>query len=197
MTSQYRNPLNFSPDTLKAAINSLKRIDKLLAGLQQVIDENQSGSEVDDNMKQSIMNAIQNFEESMCDDMNTPKAAAAMFQIINEAEKAMKQSKLSSSMALLVKESLYQIDKVFGLFYSPSPDYFKNESASTFSQQEDKLLQPDEIPHNIISLAKRRIELKSMKQYQEADSLRNEILGLGYIIKDRKDGNFDVFQKLN
>lgn len=111
---QYRNPLNFNPETLKAASQSLKRIDRLVASLQQRVATAQpstptAGSEaivaeaaVQKGVDSEGMSAaactgataaeaVRAFEAAMCDDLNTPRATAALFAIVSAAEKWLKR----------------------------------------------------------------------------------------------------------
>lgn len=52
----------------------------------------------------------------------------------------------------------------------------------------DQVLDEEEIPTEVLSLAEKRKEAKSGKDYALADQLREEIADLGWEIKDEKDG---------
>jgi len=109
VTSQYRNPLNFNAETLKSAKNSLKRIDKLVARLrsrasEEVVEsgssgsngssiENEAGGSSDMGQQLGLVgsSSLAAFERALCDDLNTPKAVAALFKIVGAAEKCFKQ----------------------------------------------------------------------------------------------------------
>ena len=52
----------------------------------------------------------------------------------------------------------------------------------------NQVLDEEEIPTEVLSLAEKRKEAKSGKDYALADQLREEIADLGWEIKDEKDG---------
>lgn len=52
----------------------------------------------------------------------------------------------------------------------------------------DQVLDEEEIPAEVLSLAEKRKEAKSGKDYALADQLREKIADLGWEIKDEKDG---------
>lgn len=196
MTSQYRNPLNFTPDTLKSALNSLKRIDKLIAALKGCISNSINDGNLD-NMETESASAIDAFEKAMCDDLNTPRASAALFSLIGVTEKSIKENRLSSLGASKVLDTINKIDKVFGILYDVPVAYFNNGSNNNILQNSGSLDEPlplDQIPVNVKELAEKRIEYKALKKYAEADSIRAELSELGYDVKDVK-GGYNIFQK--
>lgn len=48
----------------------------------------------------------------------------------------------------------------------------------------------DKIPTEVTRLATLRMKAKIQHDFETADKLRQEILGMGYVVKDKKDGNF-------
>ena len=53
-----------------------------------------------------------------------------------------------------------------------------------------------EIPENIVSLARNRVEYRNSGIWDKADMVRREIVSLGYTIKDNPDGTFELRRKL-
>ena len=210
VTAQYRSALNFNPDTLKSASNSLKRIDKLLANLAKVSSskcllESQPYSAEDlKNVPGELMSSIQAaqalFEEAMCDDLNTPRAAAALFMLVALGEKSLKSEteKLSASQAACIELAIMKMDRVLGVFYEVPRAYFAPtgdgqtlQSSSGASVREP--LTADQIPLNVAALAQKRSDLKAQKLFADADIVRAEVVALGYEIKDRKN-EFDIYK---
>jgi cysteinyl-tRNA synthetase len=232
VTSQYRSPLNFNPETLKAASNSLKRIDKLInnlkISLESVIDhtilkdellkkekydlspaENTdlsviSGGDTDfdlkvdnyikikdEEMDVSIKSALLLFEDSMCDDMNTPRAVAALFQIIGLGEKILKSGGITKNQINLVLQAIAKIDIVFGVLYDVPIAYF---NPKTIGKSDIKVpLNIDLVPENILSLANKRMDFKIAKDFANSDLIRKELTSLGYEVIDRKF-EFDIYE---
>ena len=202
-------------------MKSLKRIDKLVARLKAtaaVVDntgtydysigsvEGSIGmSEVEKETEVYCNNLITNFEKAMSDDLNTPRATAELFALINYSEKLYTSPTTSTTSTTtappssptatqchLLLSTIQKMDRVFGLFYSVPVDYFSNIplATSTGTGTGTDLT----IPNDVITLAEERIVAKANKQYKESDVLRDRISELGYIIKDKKDG-YDLVRK--
>jgi cysteinyl-tRNA synthetase len=191
--------LNFSPETLKAAINSLRRIDKAVAALESLSSATATGTlsgGEDSNIVSAANDALRGFEDAMCDDLNAPKASSHLFTVISLAEKAMKAKQLSASTAANLLRILRLMDTVYGLFYTiPEKNFSSTKSPSTIISNEEEVMVPlEKVPNEVLALANQRVELKKQKQYDKADQLRDELLANGYIVKDKKTG-FEIFQK--
>lgn len=245
VSAQYRNPLNFTPETFQAAINSLKRIDKLVGRLNDFIksigstsfgdskhinddDGNDDNGGVLHEHKVVINSIIALFEAAMCDDLNTPKAVAALFKLISEAENVIKRQQMCKSIAALYLDGINQMDQVFGVLYEVSADYFDESCSSSSSTTTDRRkgnnnnndgvvtsqyksldnakfgsnpIHPidceceseDIVISKVKQLASQRVDFKTKKMYKEADKIREEIIALGYGIKDVKD-NVDGYE---
>ncbi len=103
-------------------------------------------------------NYLKNFKERISDDLNTPMALSLLWDLV-------KDPNLSNADK---KATILDFDKVLGLD-------FENVVA-------------DEIPSEIIKLAKERQIAKSNKDYAKSDEIRNQIASLGYEVKDTEDG---------
>ena len=200
VTSQYRNPLNFNPETLKSASNSLKRVDKLIANLVKVqFVEGSSTKDIspdDEEFSTSVSSVIMSFEEAMCDDLNTPRAAASLFLLINIGEKFLKTGSTSRLQVALLLQAIRRMDMVFGVLYEVPKAYFSTSSSGSESSSTALIREPTDlsvVPPHVIALAQKRAEFKIQKLFAEADAIRAEITATGYEVKDRKN-EFDIYK---
>ena len=217
ITSQYRNPLNFNEETFPAAKNSLKRIDKVIHRIIQLITQNNHASAIGDEQisfplddNDEIRSKIEQYQEEMelffCDDLNTPRAMASFFQIVSVIERYLKQfnhdtnnisveAKHLITLQYLLKK-LGRFDEIFGfLFPQKSPNHSTDCNCSDSTAGKTSSSSPlTDIPEEVISLAQQRFQFKSEKKYSESDVLRQKILVLGYVIKDKKEG-YDLIRK--
>ena len=109
----------------------------------------------------------------MCDDFNTSKSISNLFGYFKSIKNKIKENDASA------KADVNQIRKTYELF-----ELFKHEPSKFIAENEVK----QEIPSNIKELAEKRWLAKQNKDFTLADSLRNELTKLGFIIKDSKDG---------
>ena len=115
------------------------------------------------------------FDDAMRDDLNTSKAISYLFNIFKEAREKL-QNNDKSVMATL--NSVINTYSLLGLF-KENPENFIN-MVDTKSEVE--------IPKEIKALAEKRWQAKKDRDFALADSLREEIQSLGYLVKDTRDG---------
>lgn len=150
LNAHYRKKLNFTFDTMDAAKVSYNR---LLATLQA-----HKASKV--KIDKAILEKYQNdFEESIFDDLNLPKALGILHTMIKEAK------------SKDIYEKAIEFDKVLGLKLESEPE------------KEER-----EIPENIIAIAEKRKIARENKDWAKSDELRDKISELGFTIKDIKGG---------
>jgi cysteinyl-tRNA synthetase len=141
LQTNYRSLANFTWEALVAAQNALKKLKNLFLDLGTDI-----GS-VSAHYKKV-------FTESLEDNLNTPKALATMWELVND-----KETLLADKHATLL-----EFDKVLGL------------GMDTWTR--------DEIPSEVLNLAQERNKARLSKDWAKSDVLRDQIKSLGYEIKD-------------
>jgi len=99
------------------------------------------------------------FHKAINDDLNMPLAMSIVWEVVKNPKKSKKLAEL-----------LDKFDTVLAL------------SLDKKSETQEK------IPEEVIKLAEERLKARQEKNWAESDRLRNEILALGYSIKDSKEG---------
>ena len=100
----------------------------------------------------------ENFHKAINDDLNMPLAMSVVWDVVKNPKKSKKLAKL-----------LDKFDTVLAL------------SLDKKSENQEK------IPEEVLKLAEERLKARQEKNWSESDRLRNEILALGYSIKDSKE----------
>lgn len=100
----------------------------------------------------------EDFHKAINDDLNMPLAMSIVWDVVKNPKKSKKLAEL-----------LDKFDTVLALSLNKKADV-------------------EEIPEKITMLAKQRLKARAEKNWAESDRLRDEILALGYSIKDSKDG---------
>jgi cysteinyl-tRNA synthetase len=198
VSSQYRNPLSFTEAAMGAAKGALKRMDNVMKQINEALegyDDGKGMPQGESDMTKIVAQELDNFEQALLDDLSTPRAAASLFGIIKVAEAEFKRHKkeekdgkpispLDSVGLYAVKSALEQMDKVFGVFYDVPNS--KNEDGSEVPDESDN--NNDSVPDQVMLLVQSRTAAKEAKNWELADSLRNQISELGYNVKDVKGG---------
>ncbi|CEL93242.1 unnamed protein product [Vitrella brassicaformis CCMP3155] len=207
--SNYRRPLNFSAAALQSARNSVRRLDafrrRLKAAAAQEAPHLQDLPSGDWNAQ--LINAssecVNDFEAHLLDDLNTPRAFAAMFKLIATCERALQecQGALLGEGLKGVSSALDRMDSVFGLWYDPvewggAPEDGTSEGETSETIRLDPRVDLPEMlegfPAEILLLVEERAKAKSVKDYQAADKLRTEIETLGFSVKDLSNGMIEL-----
>lgn len=156
LTAHYRSKLNFTWESLAAANQSLNRLYDFVRELK-----NPNLAKADYRGLASIVKS--QFERAIFDDLDTPKALAALWQFISDYRK--NPGKFNSKEVLGL---LYNFDRVLGLGL--------------------KNIKLEKIPVEIKKLASKREQTRKSKDWSKADKLRKEIELQGYEIKDTPEG---------
>lgn len=182
ISSQYRNPLSFTPDVLGASMKTVKRIDKVMNQINEVLEGKDVLNGVNSALVDNVVpKAMSNFETALLDDLSMPRAAASLFTIIKAAEKELKQGEGADLAGLTsARDAILQMDNIFGIFYTVPSSEEQSEEGN------------HEIPDEVSELVAQRTVAKEAKNWELADSLRARITELGFAVKDVKGGEPEV-----
>ena len=159
LQSHYGSPVDFSWEKMEEVKKAYDRIGIFMKKLDDVGDEETSEDEDFDYRKE--------FEATMDDDFNTPKALSVLFDMANECNRLIdsgaeeNRSILKAAMAFLK-----DVSDIFGI------QFFKETNVS---EEEEGLLQE-------------RIAARKNKDFKRSDELRNVLKSKGIIVEDTKDG---------
>jgi cysteinyl-tRNA synthetase len=114
------------------------------------------------------------FESSwtaLLEDLNASAALGELFGSLKKLEKRLVNDDLSESDKKICRQGLSVIVNAFG-WTLPEPDSLKKSV---------------EIPKDVKELAEQRWQAKCDNNWAESDRLRDEVIALGWIIKDGKE----------
>lgn len=176
LMTHYRQPLEYSEDKLKEATSALQRIYTFLDEVEHV-----QGSKKGKNMEKEICDMkehfIKEFESAMSDDFNTPKAVAAIFEIVRIGNTVI-ASKPDNETAERLKDVtafIFNIvSKVLGIMNHSAKDWYISNLKVPLDEVE--------------SLIAKRAEARKNKDFALADSIRAELTEKGVEIIDTIDG---------
>ena len=163
VNAHYRQGLNFAFTALEDARKSLERIDRCVDALTAAANGAAAGETPDWAVK-----CLDDFTAAVNDDLNTPKAFAALFELVRHAN-AQLQGGMPPAQAASVLDVFKRMDSVLGVI-------FFGKAAKA------------EVPAEIQALLDQRAEARKAKNWAESDRLRDEIAAAGWLVKDSKDG---------
>jgi cysteinyl-tRNA synthetase len=176
VSSQYRSALAFTEQCLTSARSTIKRLDALRMRLDAAI-----GTGGEKTIATAVAKAQEDFCHAMDDDLNTPRAAAAMFSLVNVSEKLLKAGTLGAEAAAAASACFVDFDRVFGIFYTP---ILNNETVATAA---DAPIAPELTPE-LASLLIDRKAAREAKDWGRADEIRDALATAGFTVVDTKGG---------
>jgi cysteinyl-tRNA synthetase len=160
----YRKQLNFTMDGLSGAQRSLERVKDFLFRLKTARLEKSSNPEI----AAAVQSARNQFEAALDDDLNTAQALAAMFELIRLGNVALAEGRIKEDDRKDLLGFFQTVDDRLAVV--PSVD----AAAQGDEQIEAKIAQRNEARRN--------------RDFALSDKIRNELLDMGVLIEDTKEG---------
>ena len=168
LKSQYRSPQEFNVNLLKESESTLNNLIDFTYG-------------VDSELKSKEVLDI--FEDSMNEDLNTPKMLGSLFKLINESD-TLNEQKLSE-----LKSSIKFVFNLLGF------DLIKVDNNQKTDEELTKFFKKYEIKFENVNQAvsefiNKREDLRKQKDFESADKMRESILGIGISLEDGTDSGW-------
>jgi cysteinyl-tRNA synthetase len=166
LTSHYRSKLPFSPDRLEEAGKRCERIRNGLRALDAAIAA--PGEGIVPELTAALSEGRRDFFAQLDDDFNTPAAFAAIDGILRVTNQVVEGHRPGVDQLREAKSVLLSLLDVFAL---------------------TTLDAPDEVPDDVLALAREREAARAAKNWAESDRLRHAIQDRGFEVRDSADGS--------
>ncbi len=154
LSSHYRSPLFYSEESVRSQERAIQRLR------QAVSAPSEDGPQLD------AAGFRERFIEAMDDDLNTPRALAALFDLVREINRGRERGENIAE----AQDTLGELAGVLGLtLEEPQAD---GAEAAPFIQ----------------TLVDVRAELRAARQFQLADNIRDRLTELGVSLEDNPEG---------
>lgn len=169
--AHYRSKLNFTWEALGAAEKALERLHEFTRVLNSSPSPRSSfgvaGQPPSSYSKRggALLPFQKKFNNTLSDDLNTPKALVAVWELIREYNKNIEIYKYQNADILRL---LYEFDKVLGLGL--------------------KNIKHFPVPPAVLKLIQKREQFRKEKEWQKADEIRAKISKMGYVLLDTSEG---------
>jgi len=170
-STQYRSPIEWNDVRLREAGAAYDRLREALAKAESAPTADGT-STAGSALLAEIAELEREFQESLDDDFNAAKGQGHLFEMAKAINRVADNAQASAADRAALPEAgraLRRLGELIGLFWgSGKPEV--------------------EVPEGVQSLVRQRDEARVQKQWRRADELRDEILALGFVLEDSKEG---------
>ena len=169
LSGQYSSSLTWSDDLLAQARSSL---DSLYQGLRDAVDTTaQTSTDMENSAPEEFPESVVN---ALCDDLNTPKALAAMHELAADMRRTTDETAKAA-----IRRQLLAGGWLLGLLYQTAEDYFtQGQPGDSDAPTADA----------IEALIAQRKAARADGDYAGADRIRDELLTAGIELEDSREG---------
>jgi cysteinyl-tRNA synthetase len=172
LQSHYSQPIEYSEEILEEKRRSFERLQNLYKGL----GGSTSSSELSDRLGAGL---TERFDAAMQDDLNTPEAIAALFDVAGRAGREISARPEAAGEFGSLAEAMEQVMTIFGF------DLARELS----TEVEGVRIRYSEDPgEQVLKLVAARETARREKDWTVADSLRNELFAEGWSVEDTSEG---------
>jgi cysteinyl-tRNA synthetase len=167
LRSHYRSPIEVTPETVADAEAGLSRLDEL-ARQSRPVDPLADGPVVEGQGAATDLDAeaVSRFRDRMDDDLDTPGALAGLFELVRRANRAADGGDTDTATRLATTVAV--LCGALGLALRPGGD--------------------EEIDAQTAALIAQRDAARADRDWSRADDLRDQLVGLGWVVEDSAAG---------
>ncbi|HVB95154.1 MAG TPA: cysteine--tRNA ligase [Nitrososphaerales archaeon] len=173
--AHYRDELNLTDSSMGQADATMKKVDQFYERL--LLGQKSAARGKASLAIRPVKSLVRGFEQAMDDDLNTPKALAALFGFQRVVNALIDSKRLSRGDYKLVIGSLAKIDEVLGIMQFGQGSALVVEGPQRASDGSD-----------IQALVDEREEARRAKDYPRADVIRGQLKERGVDVQDTPDG---------
>jgi cysteinyl-tRNA synthetase len=171
LSAHYRNPLNFSEETMEQATHAIERIETCYANVKHRLGsvvESESATHTEISAyQQKMKDVVEEFRSKMDDDFNTADAITAVFDWVTETNMLLQQAQVNYADLTASIAAFTSMNEVLGL-------------AKTTANE----LLDEEVDRLIVE----RNEARQQKNWARADEIRDLLSEQGILLEDTPQG---------
>ena len=170
LAGHYRRELNFSARALDDARAALRRI----ADFAERVERTPTDEAAEPSLQPIAARALATFEEALDDDLNTPAALAALFNLVREANAALDGiDAVRSAERDALRNALARMDEVLNVI-APFREQTSSAGTDVAAWVEQRIAD--------------RAAARAARDFAAADAIRDELAAAGITIEDSADG---------
>lgn len=163
---QYRRQLNFSQDNLQQAKTALDRFKNVLQTASFRLQD-QTASQADPDLVETLQTAKGDFEAAMDDDFNVQNALTVLYRLVSTMNEHLQQKRIDKDTVKKFVQQLQSWLSIFGI-------EFKQAGQGNDAE--------------IAALVKKRDAARAQKNWAVSDQIRDQLQAMGIKLQDTPQG---------
>lgn len=194
LSVHHRHTADFSDEALDRAVAGLARVYSALATADSILGSKavpsgvaKAGVVPDPAMMKLAEEAWKKISAALDDDLNTPEAFAAMFELIRQfngqVKRGMKPTPALEGKAMVLKQFMHRFGRMLSLFMQPAAGFLR--------ELDDRLLERKELKReDVQAIVDQRSAARAAKDFPASDKFRDQLNALGISVSDTPEGSF-------
>ena len=187
--THYRQKLDLTDEGLAAAQEGSRRLGEF----QNRLLENRSDSD-SPKFVTAAGRLEQDLRDALDDDLNAPRAVAAVFAYMNEGHAALDAGDRPGPLAIAAWERAQDVLGVASTVVIMKVDATQSSGMDQANLSETPPPDATAAEPWALAWARRRKEQKTARNYAEADRIRELLKAAGWEVRDKQDGSVEVVQ---
>lgn len=167
LSTHYAHPVDYTEQKMQDAEKEIERIKILFHRIEQIKKAQRTKEEESISF---VTLCKKKFEEEMDNDFNTPRALAAIFELISNTNKFLDTQEYNAKVTNAVKATIIELTSILGISL---------DNTGQFSYEKENY---------IGFMIRERNEARMKKDFKRSDEIRKELEDKGIILEDTKDG---------
>lgn len=170
LSGHYRSQLNFTDSSLQQAAGSVNRISEFVSRLEETMESlsEDHGNSRDSDLQRIVETCRIHYTEALDNDLDSPSALAAVFELITEANRIMDQGVVGrQGVKVLIEFMKNDFNSIFGVV--------KTGTEESLLDEERDLLE-------------RRKAARKEKDWKTSDKIRIQLQSMGIGVQDTPEG---------
>ena len=163
-STHYRKPLDYSEKDIEVA---KAKVEKIVSALKRISQSKDGAKESRSSLTNEIQTLKKQFYDAMMNDINTPLALTHLFQLISVTNKHIDGRRFSKNDLQRAEDAILEL----GEFFQIIPK-----------------IQEEKAPDQVVRLIEEREKARKNGDWAAADTLRQRIKELGYLVEDSTEG---------
>ena len=163
-STHYRKPLDYNEKDIEVA---KAKVEKIVSAFKRISQSKDKAKESRSSLTSEIQDLKKQFYDAMMNDINAPLALTHLFQLISVTNKHIDEGRFTKNDLQIAEDAILEL----GEFFQIIPK-----------------MQEEKAPDQVMRLVEEREKARKNRDWAAADTLRQRIKELGYLVEDSAEG---------